>query len=439
MSRRYEGFKGAYSSAFEKRYGFFRPIVDEVVEAYLKCGDLREGFARVRCTNPDCCHEYLLAFSCKGRWFCPSCHSKKVVKFGDNISHNILYPVPHRQYVFSIPICLRVYFKYDRELLTEFCHCAKESLEVFFRNVLGLENGVTGLVMVIHTFGDYARFHPHAHAIVADGLFRANGTFYVLPTGDHQPLEEIFRAKILAMLKREGKIDDVLIRKLMGWRHSGFSVYRGNRIARDDQEGQEALAQYIIRNAFSEDKITFIDDTGKVLYRSGMTHGKNKKNFELFTAEEFIAAITQHIPEKSFQMVRYFGWYSNRSRGTRKKAGLLKPGDEPLKEALIGEGLIELDVSDYDPPPVPSKTWRELIKKVWEVDPLVCPWCGHALKIISLIQDPDVIRQILEHVGLWDRGVREPLGGGCGKMPVKGPVGYGGFDDGWPGYEEPVL
>ncbi|MCK4603144.1 MAG: transposase [Deltaproteobacteria bacterium] len=32
-------------------------------------------------------------------------------------------------------------------------------------------------MMVIHTFGDYARFHPHLHAIVADGLFRKNGTF----------------------------------------------------------------------------------------------------------------------------------------------------------------------------------------------------------------------------------------------------------------------
>ncbi|MBE9580821.1 MAG: hypothetical protein IMF18_04295 [Proteobacteria bacterium] len=42
-----------------------------------------------------------------------------------------------------------------------------------------------------------------------------------------------------------------------------------------------------------------------------------------------------------------------------------------------------LDVSDYDPPCVPSKTWRELIKKVWEVDPLTSPRCGSEMKIIS--------------------------------------------------------
>jgi hypothetical protein len=42
-----------------------------------------------------------------------------------------------------------------------------------------------------------------------------------------------------------------------------------------------------------------------------------------------------------------------------------------------------LDISDYDPPHVPSKTWRELIKKVWEIDPLTCPRCGSDLPAIG--------------------------------------------------------
>lgn len=42
--------------------------------------DLERGFARVRCDH--CKHEYLPAFSCKGRWFCPSCQQKKVQLFG---------------------------------------------------------------------------------------------------------------------------------------------------------------------------------------------------------------------------------------------------------------------------------------------------------------------------------------------------------------------
>ena len=38
-----------------------------------------------------------------------------------------------------------------------------------------------------------------------------------------------------------------------------------------------------------------------------VSHGGNKRNFEMFTPFEFIAAITQHIPERLAQMVRYYG------------------------------------------------------------------------------------------------------------------------------------
>ena len=60
------------------------------------------------------------------------------------------------------------------------------------------------------------------------------------------------------------------------------------------------FAQYIIRNPFSEQKMTYNEENGTVIYRSRM-HAKTKRNFEIFSAEEFIASITQHIPEKGFQ------------------------------------------------------------------------------------------------------------------------------------------
>ena len=164
-----------------------------------------------------------------------------------------------------------------------------------------------------------------------------------------------------------------------------------------------------------------------------MTHGSNKKNFEIFTPEEFIATITQHIPDKHFQMVRYYGWYSSRSRGERIKAGRFRPGDEPA----VSPEVTVLDVSDHQPRRVPSKTWRELIKKIWEVDPLCCPRCGHEMKIITLIHEPDVIERILCHLGLW-RSHLNPHEGKA-KVPADGPVVLEDFDDGWPGYEEPVI
>ncbi len=125
-----------------------------------------------------------------------------------------------------------------------------------------------------------------------------------------------------------------------------------------------------MRNVFSTEKITYIEKTGKVLYRSRMQKGKHKKNFVIYSAEEFIAAITQHIPKKNFQMVRYYGWYSNKSRGMRAKAEIV--ADDVSKDKKTLEERI-LDVSKHPSKNSPSLTWRECIKKIWKEDPLICP------------------------------------------------------------------
>ena len=96
-----------YEERFERTYGFFRPYLQKVIYRYLDCGDLHNGFARVKCK--DCNHEYLLAFSCKRRHFCPSCHQKRVVEFGEWLCANVLKKVPHRHFVFSIPKIRRRY------------------------------------------------------------------------------------------------------------------------------------------------------------------------------------------------------------------------------------------------------------------------------------------------------------------------------------------
>jgi hypothetical protein len=97
-----------------------------------------------------------------------------------------------------------------------------------------------------------------------------------------------------------------------------------------------------------------------------MTHSKGeggKKNFAVYSACDFIAAITQHIPEKRCQMVRYYGWYSNKTRGERRKQ------EEELTAASVaapkGDEAIEIvDVSTYKPRRIPLPIWRERIKKI---------------------------------------------------------------------------
>jgi len=95
---------------------------------------------------------------------------------------------------------------------------------------------------------------------------------------------------------------------ILQWQHtSGFSVHNQVRIACDDTKGQEALAQiseqretsiYYPESFFPEKSFLSAGDRPGFIYRSKMSHDKNKKNFEVFKALDFIAAITQHIPEQ---------------------------------------------------------------------------------------------------------------------------------------------
>ena len=47
----FDHFEQIYDDKFEKDYGFYRQVISDVVRAYLKCGDLNEGFTRVRCPH----------------------------------------------------------------------------------------------------------------------------------------------------------------------------------------------------------------------------------------------------------------------------------------------------------------------------------------------------------------------------------------------------
>ena len=110
----------------------------------------------------------------------------------------------------------------------------------------------------------------------------------------------------------------------------------------------------------------------------------------------------QHIPDKRFQMVRYYGWYSNKMRGQRRKRAE-EAACESAATAQQGCGALAsaaIEIIEHPalkPRRIPSQSWRELIKKVWEVDPLLCPQCHHEMRIVSLINDAQIIERILRH------------------------------------------
>ena len=350
----YETFERVYERKYQAKYGYLRPIVSKVIYQYLDCGILHNGFARIKCRA--CNHEYLLAFSCKRRHFCPSCHAKRIVQFGEWACSNVLKNVPHRHFVFSIPKIIRIYFLFDRTLLKELSKIAWEVLGLYYKNAVSKEKITPAAISSIQTFGDFLGFNPHLHILCADGCFKDNGTFYVAGIDlNAESLEPLFRHKILSMLKKRGLITKTTIIIIQSWRHSGFNVYCTDRIYPRSTQSMENLARYIIRASFSQERLSYISEASKVIYKS--KNGSDTKEFE---AVDFIASICSHIPNKNEQMVRYTGYYSNVCRGRRKRQGTCE-----------SDFVIEDD--DYKGA---NKSWARLIKKIYEVDPLICSKCG---------------------------------------------------------------
>jgi len=372
----FDRFLTEYESRFEKEYGFFRPIIKEVVERYLDCGNPRCGFARIRC--PDCGQEHLVMFSCRTRGFCPSCHAKRLEEWGEWMRETLLLDVPHRQVVFTIPRMLRLFFKYNRKLLGSLCRLALRSLTSYFAAVTGSEL-MPGVIAAIQTFGTRINFHPHLHFLVTEGGVDQAGVFHKISRIDDSRLAELFAREVLDLLVGKELLNPEWAQRLLSWHHTGFNVH--SRVRAKIKKEAERVGKYMIRPLLSLERLSLDEREGRVCYR----YGKEAKEVEGMDYLEFIARITSHIPDKGQVTVRYYGLYANAHRGKVRKASLV-----PVTLGMIEEELR----------PIPSKGWAEMIRKVYEVDPLVCPKCGAQMRIISFLTDYAVVDRIINHLKL---------------------------------------
>jgi len=165
----FEELENIWEEKYQYNYGYWRNHITNVIYKYLDCGDLHLGFARMKCK--DCNNEYLLPFSCKKRHFCPSCHQKRVVEFGEYLAVDVLKEVPHRHWVFSMPKRLRIFFMYDRKLLAKLSKCAWNVLSEYLKQTVDDNDTVPAAVIAVQTFVDFLNFNPHLHIIAADGCF----------------------------------------------------------------------------------------------------------------------------------------------------------------------------------------------------------------------------------------------------------------------------
>jgi predicted RNA-binding Zn-ribbon protein involved in translation (DUF1610 family) len=391
-----------YEEQYAASCGKFRlPVIQRAAEAFNLCGDWQEGIARIRCG--DCGYDFFVPFSCKSFFLCPSCGQKRTLLLGEYLSEDLLLQLPHRQFVWTIPKCLRVFLKHDRELHAELSRLMFSLLSSYFSEAAG-QTITAGMVSSLQTFGEYASWNPHWHTIVLEGGFDRWDRFVFIPLGSSDGLKESWRVRVAEFFVRQKLINSEFAKNMLSWKHSGFSIESGTRIYND--KARESLSQYIVRAPVSLKKLSYDSETDTITWKAPKKgHFKGKEQY--FSGLDFIARLTLHIPPKGKHLVRRYGIYSSRSRGTWKRRPALA-----LRAAEGWYGREDIDETETTEPPeeinVSARAWRKawvrLLAKVYEIDIFSCPKCGGRMSIIAVIRDHESIREIIDCINKKGRG-----------------------------------
>ena len=398
LAQHFERFVQVYDERFAPTHGPLPRGAQEAVYRYLDCGIFANGFARVRCG--ECGHDFFVAFSCKLRCICPSCHTKRELIWSQWAAGELLEDVPHRQVVFTIPKRLRVYFRYDHTLMGDLAGCAWRALSLWVLACFDDEAAMPGAVGFIQTAGELLNFHPHIHLLITDGVFCPDGTFDRFPYFDVSLIERLFRAELLRVLLGKDLICQDIVDNLLSWRHSGFSVHGG--VKAHDRVSAARLGRYMIRCPLVLERLSLDEASGDILYRTRPSRAAHPEGeIARLDVYELIARLLDHLPAPRHQLVRYWGYYSNVARGKRRLAAaqrLVAAGETTDLGSAAG---ISTALPPADDEPFRRRarlTWAALIKKVYEIDPLLCPFCGSQMKIVAFITEHAAVCHILEHI-----------------------------------------
>jgi hypothetical protein len=151
-------------------------FVEAEFRAFLRCGWLAGGFARFQCRG---CHtERLVAFSCKGRGFCPSCGGRRMTERAAHLVDHVFPCVPIRQWVLSLPYRMRYMLAWDHDLCKQVVGALLREVTRHLRHRAradGIVDPRGGGVAVVQRFGGALNLNIHVHALVLDGVFARGG------------------------------------------------------------------------------------------------------------------------------------------------------------------------------------------------------------------------------------------------------------------------
>jgi hypothetical protein len=418
-------------------------FVKREFQRFVRCGVLAHGFARFRCTG--CGTDRLVAFSCKGRGFCPSCGGRRMTERAAHLIDHVLPHAPVRQWVLSLPFELRYRLAWDLELCRAVLAVYTRALLGFYRKrakASGHRGGRTGTVTVIQRFGGALNLNVHFHTLAVDGVFvrEPNGSLRFVaakaPTEEEvEALLGVIRTRVLRLLVRRGLLCDEAVddldeseapplhalyaasvrqRVAMGRRAGatvfrlgdaprvtaarpkrrrqarlgGFDLHANTSVRAKNRPKLERLCRYLLRPPVAEDRLSLAPD-GSVLVRL-KTPWRDGTSHIALQPLELVEKLAALIPRPYVNLIVYHGVLAPNAAGRREVV-------------VFGRAKLQSEPSTNTPRKVAAsynRTWAELMRRGLDIDVLQCPDCGGRLRFVAAIMLSTAIRRILCHLGL---------------------------------------
>jgi len=399
-------------------------FVERELRGFLECGILAHGFfLRVHCDACGC--DRIVAFSCKGRGFCPSCLGRRMADTAAHLVDRVLPEVPVRQWVLTVPFALRYRLTYDAALtsvvLGEFVRGVFASYRGRARQHAFIRRPRGGAVTLIQRFGDALNLNVHFHTLMLDGVYERYGEpgmrFRTLPPpGDdevHRVVERV-AGRVARLMERRGLGRDAdpsdadplaVAQPLL----AGLAAAMGSTLHADvavparDRRRLERLCRYVARPPVAADRLERLPD-GRLLYH--LRHRWRDGTTQIvFKPHQLLARLVPLIPAPRAHQVRYHGvlapcagWRDHVVPAGPQPAKLVRPAR--CRNAPDEGTGPRVQLSGH---PLRRYPWADLLRRVFAVDVLECPDCGGRMRVLAAIHPPDATRAILECLGLPGR------------------------------------
>lgn len=267
--------------------------------------------------------------SCRNR-HCPKCQGNKREQW-IRAREGELLPVPYFHLVFTLPDLLNPLSMHKpKKVYDTLFETAWSTIKTFSKDEKHL-GAKTGMISILHTWGQTLTLHPHLHCIVPGGGLKEDGFWksakskgkYLFPV---KAMSKVFRAKFIESLKN--KITDLeknLVNKLF---EKNWVVY-AKRPFGNPSSVIEYLGRYTHKIAISNHRLLSVEN-GKVTFSYKDYRKEAKKQNMTLDAMEFIRRFSLHILPKRFVRIRHYGILSS----TVKKSSI------PKIKAMLPEKII---------------------------------------------------------------------------------------------------